>query len=213
MKNANRVSLYGMVILLCVILFAVSGCGGNSPAPAKSNATGKPQYGGTLKVVVGTVSSLDPQMEAADEPMSRHIFETPLSLDENGGVQTGLCTYKYSDDALTLSLILRDGVKFHNGSPVKAEDVAASISRWANNVSFGKSYVGKYMDSISAADDKTVVIKFKSVASLALTSLAYEYMGAYVMPKAVCEEYASSPVINTAKIIGTGPYKLSEWKQ
>ncbi|MDR3348678.1 MAG: ABC transporter substrate-binding protein [Acidaminococcales bacterium] len=166
-----------------------------------------------MKVVVATVSSLDPQMEAADEPMSRHIFETPLSLDENGGVQTGLCTYKYSGDALTLTLTLRDGVKFHNGSPVKAEDVAASISRWANNVSFGKSYVGKYMDSISAADEKTVVIKFKSVAGLALTSLAYEYMGAYVMPKAVCEEYPSSPVINASKIIGTGPYKLVEWKQ
>lgn len=213
-KVKKSIFVVCVAVLTCAVTLAISGCGGSSStvSDSKSN-TGEPQYGGTLKVAVGTVSSLDPQMEAADEPMSRHIFETPLALDENGGVQTGLCTYKYSDDQKTLTLTLRDGVKFHNGNSVKAEDVAASINRWVNKVSFGKSYVGKYMESISPVDDKTVVIKFKSIAGEALTALAYEYMGAYIMPKAVCEEYPSSPVMDTSKLIGTGPYKLVEWKQ
>lgn len=210
-KKLISLACVSSVLLLTIV--GVSGCGNNSSKVSdKKISSSKPQYGGTLKVAVGTVSSLDPQMEAVDEPMTRHIFETPLALDEKGSVQTGLCTYKYSEDKLTLTLTLRDGVKFHNGTPVKAEDVAASISRWAGKVSFGKTYVGKYMTSITPTDDKTVVIKFKSVAGVALTALGYEYMGAYVMPKAVCEEYPNSPITDTSKIIGTGPYKLVEWK-
>ena len=210
----KMVSVVNVVVLILVLALVLTGCGGGTPKnPATKADSGKPQAGGTLKVAVGTVSSLDPQMEAADEPMSRHIFETPLALDENGAVQTGLCTYKYSDDKKILTLILRDGVKFHNGNSVKAEDVVASISRWANKVSFGKAYVGRYLDSISAIDDKTIVIKFKSIAGQATTALAYEYMGAYVMPKAICDAYPNSPITDTSKIIGTGPYKLVEWKQ
>lgn len=201
-----------LIALFMVMVMALTGCGSSGSSSDSSADAGEPKYGGQLDITTGTVSSLDPMFESVDEPMSRHIFETVLALDETGTPQTGLCSYKYSDDQLTLTLTLRDGIKFHNGDTVNAEDVVASIKRWAENISFGKSYVGKYMDSISAADDKTTVIKFKSIASAAIYALAYEYQGAYVMPKEVCEEFPTSAVTDNSKIIGTGPYKLVEWK-
>lgn len=219
------------VALTCAVSMLLTSCGSagsNSTADTAGQETSsgevisaetaesdaEPVYGGELKVAVGTVTSLDPQFESADEPMSRHIFETVLSLDEKGNAQTGVCSYEVSDDYLTITLTVRDGVTFHDGNPVTADDVAASLRRWTTNISNGVSYVGQYLaeeNGIEVVDEKTIALHFTTVASAAPQSLGYEYMGAFVLPAAVCEAYPDSAVTDTAMLVGTGPYKFDEW--
>lgn len=170
----------------------------------------EPVYGGTLNVAVGSVTYLDPQIESADEPMGRHIFETVLSLDGDYNVHPGVCNYEVSDDNLTITLTVRDGVTFHDGTPVTADDVAASLERWTQNVSNGQLYLGQYLDSIEVVDD-ACVIHLNQVASSVLAGLGYEYMGAFVLPASVCEKYPDSAITDDADLIGTGPYRFVEW--
>lgn len=192
-----------------------SSTGSAGEAASSSGSTtgeeGNPVYGGTLNVAVGSVTSLDGQFESADEPMTRHIFEPVLELDGDYAVQTGVCSYEVSDDYLTITLTVRDGVTFHNGDPVEANDIKASLERWIANSSNGSDYVGNYLKDIEVTGDRTLELHFQSVASAALSAMAYNYLGSFVMPAEICEKYPDSPVSDTADLIGTGPYKFDEW--
>ena len=188
-----------------------TGAASTETGSTEAKDEGTPVYGGTLNVAVGSVTSLDGQFESADEPMTRHIFEPVLELDGDYGIQTGVCSYEVSDDYLTITLTVRDGVTFHNGDAVDANDIKASLERWIANCSNGSNYVGKYLNDIEVTGDSTLELHFASVASAALSAMAYNYLGSFVMPAEICEKYPDSPVSDTADLIGTGPYKFDEW--
>lgn len=194
----------------------LAGCGSTSTGTDDNTTTPtdtstEAAYGGTLKIAVGSVTYIDPTIESADEPMGRHIFEPVLSLDGDYNVKTGVCSYEVSDDSLTITLTVRPGVTFHDGSAVTANDIKASLERWIANTSNGSTYVGQYLDSIEVTDDTTCVLHFNQVASAALASMGYAYMGAFVMPASICEKYPDSGITDDADLIGTGPYKFVEW--
>ena len=56
---------------------------------------------------------------------------------------------------------LREGLRFHDGEPVRAQDCAASLARWSKRDTFGQS-LGAVVDEWGAADDRTIRIKLKS---------------------------------------------------
>lgn len=188
-----------------------TGAASTETGSTEAKDEGTPVYGGTLNVAVGSITSLDGQFESADEPMTRHIFEPVLELDGDYGIQTGVCSYEVSDDYLTITLTVRDGVTFHNGDAVDANDIKASLERWIANCSNGSNYVGKYLNDIEVTGDSTLELHFAAVASAALSAMAYNYLGSFVMPAEICEKYPDSPVSDTADLIGTGPYKFDEW--
>src|SRR5260370_33182064 len=75
-----------------------------------------------------------------------------------------------SDDKLTYSFVLRDGLKWHDGQPVRAADCIASVQRWGRRDTLGQ----KLMEAVAemqAVDDKTFAIKFKSPFPLIFDSL------------------------------------------
>ena len=67
----------------------------------------------------------------ATKDAARPIFETLVTLNENYEVQPMLAeSYEQSEDGLVFTFYLRQGVKFHNGKEMKADDVVASLERW-----------------------------------------------------------------------------------
>src|SRR6266850_2446493 len=58
------------------------------------------------------------------------IFDTLLAQDANFKIQPQMAEWKVSDDKLTYTFTLRDGLKWHDGAPVTAEDCVASLKRW-----------------------------------------------------------------------------------
>ena len=72
------------------------------------------------------------------------MYDTLFALDSNYEPQPQMAEgYTLSDDELTYTITLRDGLKFHDGSDVTAEDVVASIKRWGKADSLGKTLFTK----------------------------------------------------------------------
>jgi peptide/nickel transport system substrate-binding protein len=103
------------------------GCAGQQPQVATG---GSPKKGGILKVAINAdPPTLDwtSSTATATRNIAWHIFEQPFAFDHDYRVRPMLAdTYQVSDDRKTYTIKLRRGIKFHDGSPMKAEDVIAS---------------------------------------------------------------------------------------
>jgi peptide/nickel transport system substrate-binding protein len=133
------------------------------------------------------------------------VYDTLVATDANFKVQPQMADWKVSDDKLTYTFTLRDGLKWHDGAPVMAEDCAASLKRWGKNDVMGQKLM-EFVASIDAADAKTIVLKLKEPYSLVLDSIGKP--SAYVpfmMPKRLAETPAGKQI---AEQIGSGPFKF-----
>jgi peptide/nickel transport system substrate-binding protein len=123
-----------------------------------------------------------------------------------------LCTEmpQATDNGLTYTFKIRKGVKFHDGSALTAQDVAAS---W-NKIVHPKSGVASarennfiMLDTITAPDDETVVFKLKFATLTFVPALADPY--AYIYSKKKLDQDMHWYEKN---IMGSGPFKLTEYQ-
>ncbi|XWN33809.1 MAG: ABC transporter substrate-binding protein [Devosia sp.] len=139
------------------------------------------------------------------------VYDTLFALDENYAVQPQMAEgHTVSDDGLTYTITLRDGLMFHDGTPVTAADAVASLERWGSVDGLGKILFSK-MDSIAAPDDKTIVIQMAEPWGLVLDALAKISSNVpVIMPARLAATPASEPV---KEPIGSGPYRMvmDEW--
>ena len=100
------------------------------------------------------------------------IYDTLFALDTAGNVQPQMVdTVSRSSDGLTVTLTLRDGLKWHDGAAVTASDTVASVKRWASKDAMGQKMM-TFVDSLDAADDKTMVFKLNTPTGLIELALA-----------------------------------------
>ncbi|TYC60668.1 ABC transporter substrate-binding protein [Rhodobacterales bacterium] len=139
------------------------------------------------------------------------MFDTLFAMDETYKVQPQMAEgAEVSDDGLVYTITLRDGLKFHDGSEVTAEDAVVSIKRWGAVDGLGKILFSK-TKSIEARDDKTFVITLSEPWGLVLDALGKISSNVpVIMPAEQAAQPASEAVNNP---IGSGPYKLlpDEW--
>ena len=113
--------------------------------------------------------------------------------------------YTVSDDGRTYLVRLRDGLKWHDGEPVRAQDCAASLVRWAARDTFGQT-VAKVVDTWGAADDRTIKIALKRPFPLLIEAIAKpDAQIAFMMPERVAK---TDPFKTITEIIGSGPYRF-----
>lgn len=169
--------------------------------------------GGELKVAYpAQPQMLDPQMSGAiaTTDIMWHVYEPLLGVNENYEIEPMLAdSYEQSEDGQTITFHLREGVLFHNGEEMVAEDVVASMNRWKVVSTFGQM---QFADAtFEAKDDYTIELTLPEPMSTALYAMAYPSAGfAAIMPKEVVEGAGETGV---AEFIGTGPFKFVEWKQ
>lgn len=139
------------------------------------------------------------------------IYDTLFALDADYQVQPQMAEgYTLSEDKLTYTITLRDGLKFHDGSSVTAEDCVASLKRWGKVDGLGKILFSK-AESLAAIDDKTIVLKMKEAWGQVLPALGKISSNVpFIMPARLAANEPSAPVTEP---IGSGPYKMvtSEW--
>ena len=119
--------------------------------------------------------------------------------------------WEVSPDGKTYTFTLRDGLKWHDGAPVKAEDCVASIKRWGEEDIMGQVLMTLVTD-MKVVDDKTFQIVVRTPTDVVLSSLAkIGTRTAFMMPKRMAETPSSQPIKEN---IGSGPFKLvaSEFK-
>src|SRR5580693_6723798 len=115
------------------------------------------------------------------------VYDTLLATDSNFKVQPQMADWKISDDKLTYTLTLRDGLKWHDGAPVTAEDCVASLKRWGKMDGMGQRLM-ESTASIEAADPKTIVLKLKQPYGLVLETLGKpSSVVPFMMPKRLAE--------------------------
>ena len=193
-KHFSKYLLISAILTLCI---ALSGCSGDNKQEG-STSSDSPKYGGA--VVVGVqqdVDSLDPHkaVAAGTKEILFNIFEGLVKPDENGNLINAVASdYKVSDDYLTYTFTLREGVKFHNGNLVTAEDVKYSLERAAGLISAMKN-----ISSVNIVDQKTVEVVMKA----ADTEMIYNFTAA-IIPKSEENSTESKP-------IGTGPFKFESY--
>lgn len=192
-----------LLVLTMAVTIALSGCSGDK-GEQKSNAenklSGKPVEGGTIRVGISQdLDSLDPHkaVAAGTKEVLFNIYEGLVKPDKDGNLVGAVASdYKVSDDAKVYTFTLRDGVRFHNGNAVTAEDVKYSIDRCADT-SNGGPLVSAYsiIDSVNILDDRTVQIRLKEPDTEFLA-----YMTTAIVPKGY-DKLETKPV-------GTGPFKF-----
>jgi len=133
------------------------------------------------------------------------VYDTLLAEDSNFKIQPQMADWKVSDDKLTYTFTLRDGLKWHDGAPVTAEDCVASLKRWGKNDSMGQKLMD-FTASIEPIDAKSFALKLKEPYGLVLESIGKpsSYVP-FMMPKRLAE----TPVGQQMKEqIGSGPFKF-----
>jgi len=198
--------------LLAIVLLAASCGGSGSTTSASSSPTGSPQKGGDLVFArTGDVITADPTAIADNLSgwATEQIFETLYTVDNDGkGVHPYLATdYTLSPDKLTWTFTLRPGVKFSDGKPMTADDVAFSINR-ARKSKLGLGYIDSAIKSVTAKDASTVVVTTAYPWAPLLADISLFTNG--IMPADFggksASEFFKSPV-------GTGPFMLETWKK
>src|SRR3954454_7437151 len=98
------------------------------------------------------------------------VYDTLLAQDSNFKIQPQMAEFKVSDDKLTYTFTLRDGLKWHDGAPVTAEDCVASLQRWGKRDGMGQKLM-TFVASLEASDARTITLKLKEPYGLVLESL------------------------------------------
>jgi peptide/nickel transport system substrate-binding protein len=133
------------------------------------------------------------------------VYDTLLAMDSNFKVQPQMAEFKISDDKLTYTFTLRDGLKWHDGAPVTAEDCVASLQRWGKRDGMGQKLMD-FTASIEATDAKTITLKLKEPYGLVLESIGKpSSVVPFMMPKRIAETPADKAI---SEQIGSGPFKF-----
>ncbi|MEX2520565.1 MAG: ABC transporter substrate-binding protein [Paracoccaceae bacterium] len=150
---------------------------------------------------------LDPIITTAY--MSRNhgymVYDTLVAMDANFEVQPQMASWEISEDGLTYTFTLREGLKFHDGAPVTAEDVIASIKRWGERDGMGQKLMD-FVAEMTADGEKVMVMKLKEPYGLVLQSLGKPSSNVpFIMPKRLADTPSTEAVSDQ---IGSGPFRF-----
>src|SRR6195256_5203883 len=179
------------------------------PAPGSTQPAQK-----TLRFIPqADLRSLDPIWTTAY--VSRNfgylVYDTLFALDKDFKPTPQMVDkWTVSDDKLTYNFTLRDGLKWHDGAPVKAADCIASIERWGKRDTLGQKLI-EAVDKMTADSDKGFTIKLKAPFPLLLDGLGKLSSNVpFMMPEKLAKTDAFQQV---PEAIGSGPFKFvkEEW--
>lgn len=210
MKNRKVTKVVALAMCATMLL---AGCGSSSSsATSGSESTAAAESKDELHIAVSAnPPTLDVQTSNSSlvGEIAAHIFEPLFAMDDNYEPTPVLAeSYEVSEDGSVYTIKLREGVSFHNGKEMTSEDVVASMNRWVEKCSRASALIGGSV--FEAVDDYTVKLTVNEPASDILMILANPSMFAAIYPKEVVEAGTDEGI---TEYIGTGPYKLTEWKQ
>ncbi len=226
MKMKRLVSILLVLVLTLSMVFCMSGCGN------------KASNGVTVQIGPNP-ETLDPALNSAVDGgnMLITLFETLLIIDENNQVQPGQAeSYTVSDDGLTWTFTMRDGLKWSDGTDLNAKDFEYTFKRLTNPdlaAPYAETVIGMidgYQDAIgnpdaegktttdpdpdklnvaASEDGKTLTVKLAYPCSYFDKIVAFGTMSP--VQKATVEENGDAWATQPDTYVCNGPYMISEW--
>ena len=187
-----------LVLLMTLLGTVLSGCGDGSAAETQKSRAD------TNELVVGIAQDLDDSLDphktvkAGTREVMFNVFEGLMKPTPDGDLTPAIAeSYEVSENRMTYTFHLREGVQFHNGKTVTAEDVVYSIQRCAAATETGIVQVEAFsvIQDIKTPDDKTVAITISEASNEFIS-----YMTTAILP-ADYDKQDTDPV-------GTGPFKF-----
>lgn len=218
--------LIAMMLTVAVVLGCAACGGGGADADGDSGAqTGDASGSNTVVAAIGAgFSTLDPGYVYEKNPplIVNACYENLFKFYSNDGAAEPCLadTYEFSDDNLTLTVKLKDGITFASGNAMTSADVAFSINR-CKNLKSNPSFICDTIDSIETPDDKTVVFHLTQPDSAFLSKLTYSSLA--ILDSQVVKENGGTDgedastadtaqnYLNTASA-GSGMYVMTSYK-
>lgn len=196
-------------VLVALLLATLSACGGGREVDMDDeggdSAGGE---GGTLIAAIGgEPDQLDPHVTSSyfSFQVLENVYDTLVEPDEDLAMQPALAeSWETSDDGLTWTFTLREGVTFHDGSDFTADDVVYSFNRIIDE-ELSTSWRFSAVKSVKAVDDTTVEIKVNQPSPNLLANI-----GGFKGVAIVSEDNVKSGDIKTEPI-GTGPFQVDSF--
>lgn len=175
-----------------------------------------PKKGGTVHAVVQPeppMLMLGLNQNGPTNMVASNIYESLLRFDEKLNPQPSLAkSWEVSPDAKTYTFRLQEGVKWHDDKPFSADDVVFTLDKFLREVHpRWRPLANAQVEKIEKVDDLTVRIMLKQPFGPLL--LAMEASFTPMIPRHIYEgtDFRANPANNTP--IGTGPFKLKEWRK
>ena len=220
---SRRGFLTGSAALCVMAGLGLTGCGGSGAESGSAAASGQDvEYRDELQIALpASPDGLDPHTTSSLVTMDIicNVVEPLFGQDSDYEPRPVLAKgYEVSDDGLTYTIKLREGVKFHDGTDFNADAVKTSIERllepnrnsdqpYASFV-FGEEAANSGVKTVEAVDATTVKIAMRAANTSFLKNLAMALASPIVSPKAIEAASAGSAITTPC---GTGPYKFVDW--
>ncbi|HYF79156.1 MAG TPA: peptide-binding protein [Symbiobacteriaceae bacterium] len=223
MHNTKRTTAWLVMLLSAAML--LTACGGKAQTPAQNespaaapaaaqDAPKTPKIQGRLTwSAVGEPVNLNPilQSDTNSTFVVQRVFSGLVMINEKLEVAPDIATsWTKSDDGLQWTFKLRNNVKFHDGKPMTAEDVAFTY-----NAMKDKGYTGPRsgdfaaLEKVEVVDPYTVKFILKQPFAPFLANLTYGILPKHLYDAKPVAEMKDNPA--NRKPVGTGPWKLGEW--
>ncbi len=206
MKNNRKTLIVTLVVLFSILLTA---CGGGSSS--SKNSSGQT----VLKVATQSYDFA----QAGFNPYNGHpnagvlglVYETLYFVNVNGGSFTPMLAtdYKWNSDNTQVTFTIRPNVKWSDGKPFTADDVAFTFNTMKQYPAADGSGVWSYLKEVTAPDANTVVMTFQKAYPPVLVTIAGHV---YIIPKHIFASVGDPTQYLTDKPIGTGPFTLSKYE-
>ncbi|EFH11879.1 ABC transporter substrate-binding protein [Teichococcus cervicalis] len=163
----------------------------------------------TLRFVPqANLSALDPIWTTATVTANHgyYVFDTLYGVDAQGRPRPQMVEgHEQAENGALWRFRLREGLKFHDGSPVRGADVIASLKRWAARDTFGQ-LLAKVVVEWQAPDDRSFALRLSRPFPLLLEALSKPDSNvAFIMPERLA---ATDPTRGITEMVGSGPYRF-----
>ncbi|MFF2494887.1 ABC transporter substrate-binding protein [Agromyces sp. NPDC058064] len=206
--RARRLRAHAFLALGAAGVVGLAGCtagGGAANADADTSV---------LSVAASAaITTWDPVRSFSTEALYLgNVYEPLLWKNAEGAAEDftpGIAeSWETSEDGLTWTFTIREGATFHDGEPVDAEAVKASIEAAKDHA--GASFIWAPLESIEATDDRTVVMHLSYSAPMDLVA-ASTYGAWIVSPKALAASADDEQYFEQGIDAGTGPYTVKSY--
>lgn len=217
--------LLTLILCLAMVLTVFVGCsstpateeGASASGDAAQGEAADSEYKDTLVYALNTdVQSLDPQIQndTTSESVVKMLYNTLLKFEDDGTVVGDLAeSWSVSEDKLTWTFNLKQGVKFHNGKELTSADVKATFDRALNAEAGGlrTTEIIKMFTAVEAPDPYTVTITTDGPYGPMESLMCNMSLG--IMDADYIEQYGLDLGTSAEGENGTGPFKVVSWER
>lgn len=217
--------LLTLILCLAMVLSVFAGCsstpateeGASSSGEAAQGEAADSEYKDTLVFAMNTdVQSMDPQIQndTTSEQVVKMLYNTLLKFEDDGTVVGDLAeSWSVSEDKLTWTFNLKQGVKFHNGKELTSADVKATFDRALNAEAGGlrTTEIIKMFTAVEAPDPYTVTITTDGPYGPMESLMCNMSLG--IMDADYIEQYGLDLGTSAEGENGTGPFKVVSWER